>query len=341
MVTLEDAQASNAKIATTLPSGMVAVFVGGTSGIGEHTLKRFAEHTKSPLIYLVGRSREAADRITSECARLNPDGRYIFIQSDVSLLNNVSQVCERILSETKTVNLLFQTQGGLQIDTIPSGTTEGLTKAYVLPVTSRILFALSLLPALQRASGLRRVVSVFAAGHEGPFGADDWSGYASRHPLGARGHLASMITMAHSVLARRAPEVSFVHNFPGAVKTPFGKDATGAMVVVRAALALLGPLLLKFRPPEESSVLQLYCATSAAFPPATGEAAGIPLAEGTAVSVGSGGRPGSGSYNVGEVCERVSEGVEKRMVEARENGVEDRLWAHLVGEVKEITGKVY
>lgn len=55
MVTQITAQASNAKIASNLPAGMVAVFVGGTNGIGEHALKRFAQHTKSPKIYLVGR----------------------------------------------------------------------------------------------------------------------------------------------------------------------------------------------------------------------------------------------------------------------------------------------
>lgn len=116
MVTASAAEASNAKIATTLAPGMVAVFVGGTSGIGEHALKSFAQHAKSPKIYLVGRSQEAADRIISECSKLNPDGQYMFIQSDVSLLNNVVKVCERILSETQTINLLFQTQGGLQMD---------------------------------------------------------------------------------------------------------------------------------------------------------------------------------------------------------------------------------
>lgn len=116
MVTLSAAQASNAKIATSLPSGMVAVFVGGTNGIGGDALKSFAAHAKSPRIYLVGRSQEAADRIIAECAQLNSEGQYIFIQSDVSLLKNVAQVCDRILSETKTINLLFQSQGGLQID---------------------------------------------------------------------------------------------------------------------------------------------------------------------------------------------------------------------------------
>lgn len=95
---------------------MVAVFVGGTSGIGEYTLKSFARHTKSPKIYLVGRSQDAADRIALECTKLNPDGDYIFIQSDVSLLKNVQGVCEQILSKEASINLLFQTQGGLQME---------------------------------------------------------------------------------------------------------------------------------------------------------------------------------------------------------------------------------
>ncbi|KAJ4164506.1 hypothetical protein LMH87_006178 [Akanthomyces muscarius] len=337
MVTLSVAQASNASIAT-LPSGMVAVFVGGTSGIGGHALKSFAEHARSPLIYLVGRSQEAADIIISDCTKRNPDGRYIFIQSDVSLLNNVVQVCERILSETKTINLLFQSQGGLQIDK----TTEGLCKAYVLPVTSRILFSLRLLPALQRATGLKRVVSVFAAGYEGPFDESDWAEYGSKHPIGARGHMASMITMAQNTLAKRAPDVSFIHNYPGAVKTNFGKDAKGFMVAVRTALVLLGPLFLKYRSVEESSVVQLYGATSAAFPPANGGAgAGVPLSEGTVVSVGADGRPGSGSYNLDAMCERASDAVERRLAEAKESGAEDRLWAHIVGEIKERTGQDY
>ena len=116
MVTLSAAEASNAKIASSLPNGMVAVFVGGTSGIGEYTLKNFAQHAKKPRIYLVGRSQDAASRIISECTKLNPNGQYIFIQSDVSLLKNVIPVCEQILSKEKCINLLFQTQGGLQME---------------------------------------------------------------------------------------------------------------------------------------------------------------------------------------------------------------------------------
>lgn len=226
-------------------------------------------------------------------------------------------------------------------DTSVIETLEGLSRAYVLPFTSRILFVLGLLPALQKASGLKRVVSVFAAGYEGHFDENHWSEYITKQPIKARAHLAAMITKAHNVLVKKAPDVSFIHNYPGGVRTGFGKDAKGAMILARMALALLGPLLLKYRSPEESSVLQLYSATSAAFPPTTGDAVGIPLSEHVSMSVGTDGKPGSGSYNINANCEKVSHSVEKRLAQAKEDGVEERLWAHVLGEIKQITGKVF
>jgi NADP-dependent 3-hydroxy acid dehydrogenase YdfG len=111
MVTLSATEASNLKISSDLPAGLVAVFVGATSGIGEYALKAFAKQAKSPKVYFVGRSQDAANRITAECRELNPAGQYIFIKSDVSLLKNVDTVCQQILAKEDSINLLFQTQG--------------------------------------------------------------------------------------------------------------------------------------------------------------------------------------------------------------------------------------
>lgn len=111
----------------------------------------------------------------------------------------------------------------------------------------------------------------------------------------ARGpHISSMITMTNDVMARQAPDVSFVHNYPGAVKTPFGKDAKGMIAVVRSIFNFIGYFDIKYLPLDECGALQLYCATSSRFPPAAGDAAGVPVpdditvARGTDVEVGSG-----------------------------------------------------
>ncbi|KAH8659939.1 putative short-chain dehydrogenases/reductase [Xylariales sp. PMI_506] len=336
MVALATIRESNSKIATSLPAGMVAVFVGATGGIGEYTLKEFAQQTKSPRVYLVGRSQDAADRIVAECSKLNPDGQYTFIQSDISLLKNVNSVCQQILAKEESINLLFQTQGTIVMEK----TTEGLAPAYVLPITSRILFALNLLPAIQKASSLKRVVTVLAGGYEGPFYENQWSEYAVKKPFKSRGHLSSMVTMTNNVMARQAPDVSFVHNYPGAVKTNFGKDAKGALMAVgRVAFKILGPVILTFLSPDECAAMQLYGATSARFPPSEGEAVGVQRAKDVPIARGTDGKLGSGSYTINFDGENVSLDVDKHLAKAKADGVEERLWAHILNEIKDKTGK--
>lgn len=119
MVSLKDSQLSNARIATTLPPHLVAVFVGATSGIGEFSLKEFAKDANKPRIYIVGRSQEAADRILAELKVLNKEGEYNFIKADVSLINTVDEVCEDIKKKENSINLLFLSQGALHMHRMP------------------------------------------------------------------------------------------------------------------------------------------------------------------------------------------------------------------------------
>jgi NADP-dependent 3-hydroxy acid dehydrogenase YdfG len=121
MVSLSNVQLSNSLISSTL-TRLVAVFVGATSGIGEITLKKFAKHSRQPRAYFVGRSQNAADRIVAECKALNPQGEYIFIKADVSLIRVVDKVCEQIKAKEKALNILFLSAGVPSMDrssTIP------------------------------------------------------------------------------------------------------------------------------------------------------------------------------------------------------------------------------
>lgn len=115
MVNYAAVQASNALIPSTLPPGLVAVFTGATSGIGEYTLLAFAKHAVKPRVYFVGRSQEAANRITSECKAVNPEGEFIFLQADTSLIKNVDKVCEEIKEKEEKIDLLVMTQGTLSL----------------------------------------------------------------------------------------------------------------------------------------------------------------------------------------------------------------------------------
>lgn len=113
MVALFDIIASNACIASTFPSHFVAVFVGGTSGVGEYTVKKLAKYAPKSRVYIVGRCQESADRIIRDCEELNPDGKFTFIQADVSLLKNVDDVCCQIKAQETAINVLFLSQGSM------------------------------------------------------------------------------------------------------------------------------------------------------------------------------------------------------------------------------------
>ena len=116
MVSLSVVRSSNSLISSALAPGLVAVFVGATSGIGEITLKKFAKYSRQPRAYFIGRSQDAADRIAAECKALNPEGEYIFIKADVSLVRVVDEVCKEIKAKEKLVNILFLSAGVPSMD---------------------------------------------------------------------------------------------------------------------------------------------------------------------------------------------------------------------------------
>jgi NADP-dependent 3-hydroxy acid dehydrogenase YdfG len=116
MVSISQIQASNALIPSTFPSRLVALFVGGTSGIGEITLKKFAQYSHQPRVHFVGRSQDSAERIVAECKALNPEGEFIFLRADVSLIRVVDEVCKEIKAKEKFLNLLFLSQGVMSMD---------------------------------------------------------------------------------------------------------------------------------------------------------------------------------------------------------------------------------
>lgn len=115
MVRLEEVRAGNARIGTELPPGLIGVFAGATSGVGELALKGFAKHAARPRIYFIGRSQEAGERLLVELKELNAEGEYNFIKADVSLMKNVDQVCREIKEKEKVVNVLLLSQGTLNM----------------------------------------------------------------------------------------------------------------------------------------------------------------------------------------------------------------------------------
>jgi NAD(P)-dependent dehydrogenase (short-subunit alcohol dehydrogenase family) len=323
--------ASNA----TLPTHLTGVFVGGTSGIGEYTLKAFARHCQHPKAYFIGRSQAAADRILSELHAINGKGEYLFINSDVGLLKNVDDVARQIAAKEQYINILFLTTGTFIMGV---ETAEGLHHFASIHIHSRTRFIVNLLPLLRAAPDLRRVVSVFAGTKEGPLGNEDLQMRDSNGSLFKfLERITSATTLALEETAKLAPEVSFVHDYPGAIRSNIARGGGMFNLFLRVVMRIRGPFV--WIPDDECGDTQLYIATSARYPPKVLGADGVTTDTSLAIARGTDGEVRSGVYVIDENCEEGSEQVVQLLKSLRESGRDQYVWNHIQEEFSRITGK--
>jgi len=116
MVSSDIIRESNERIKTELSQGLVGVFVGATAGIGCGTVRQFARLANRPRVYFIGRSKDKGVRVAAELKELNPEGEYIFMPADVSLISNVDSVCRQILAKEQSINILFMSMGSVNVN---------------------------------------------------------------------------------------------------------------------------------------------------------------------------------------------------------------------------------
>ncbi|RDW61782.1 uncharacterized protein DSM5745_10454 [Aspergillus mulundensis] len=270
MVSLDKIKQANSTLKSYGP-GLVGVFVGGTSGIGEATARSFVRHAVSPRIYLIGRNEAQASKIIADFKALNPESTTTFLKCEVSLLKNVDEVCTEIQKEEKVHVLLF-TSGSM-----PSRkrdeSAEGLDKTLALHYYARMRFIANLLPQLTAAAspiegegerqgetkpGLASAISVLEPGGEGEMIRDDLSLKTHYSLSNARTHAITMTRLSLSHLATSNPTVSFTHSFPGVVRTGIIRDMGLAVrLAIRALWVLARPWMVTV---AESGERHLYAA---------------------------------------------------------------------------------
>lgn len=91
----------------------VAVFVGGTSGIGKITLADIAGLGIGFKAYVIGRkeSEQSFKPFLEELHQAKPNANVIWVEGQVSLLSEVKRVCDHIKTLESKVDLLFMTTG--------------------------------------------------------------------------------------------------------------------------------------------------------------------------------------------------------------------------------------
>ncbi|PGH15520.1 hypothetical protein AJ80_05537 [Polytolypa hystricis UAMH7299] len=348
MVSLQTVQAHNATLKSLAP-GLVAVFVGGTSGISLSTALALARHTSSPKIYLIGRSQSAADSAIASMKSINPSVQPTFLQSDISLLKNVDSVCAEIAAKEKKLNLLFMTPGYMTLKGRDE-TAEGLDRKFSLHYYARMRFISNLLPLLITAAQedpssdsantrLSRVVSVLdphVAVRAGGSGTLDFSDLSLKNTFSLQkcgAHASLMGDFFLEGMAQRHRHTSFLHTYPSGVATGVMRELPGGGVLA----AVLKPLLRAFMVPiQESGERHLFAATSGRYPPKA-EGEGM---EGD-VAVGSDGTKGSGSYWVSWDGEVFPEN--KKLGKTREEGAVEKVVQHTDEVFKQVCeeGKTY
>ncbi|TVY91062.1 Oxidoreductase, partial [Lachnellula willkommii] len=332
MVALDIVHASNTRLRELGP-GLVALFVGGTSGIGEFTLKAFVQNTISPKVYIVGRSAPAAERIIEECKAINKDGKVEFLQANVTELAEVDRVCKEIEKKETKINLIVQTQGNLTL----AGrleSPEGIDRKFTLNFYSRMRFIQNLRPLLKTATTtaphFSRTLSVLSAGHgEGKLDFNDLELKNNYSGTRCATHTITMNSIMVEEFAARDQGTTFAHSYPSVVNTGIARELP---VWARASLTLFKPLLLPFMVSvEETGARQLFIATSGLYPPAkpAGDlASGVPAPKGLETMNGADGQVGSGGYLVNWNDDIARSKILK---EYRDKGVGKTVWEHTMG----------
>ncbi|RAH69908.1 short-chain dehydrogenase/reductase [Aspergillus aculeatinus CBS 121060] len=324
MVSIATVRENNSAITGLYGSGLVGVFVGGTSGIGESTARAFIRSTHASRAYLVGRDQARASRIIEELQQMHPDAQITFIKSDVFLLREVDEACRTIQQNEDKVNILFLSPGTGTMKGRDE-TAEGLDKKLSLHYYSRMRFVANLLPQLQKAGAattadgngppLSRVVSVLEAGHEAALQLDDLPLQTHYSLRNCAKHATTMTSVAMEHLAAAYPQVSFVHSFPGLVRTRLDRDFG---TVTKCALAAVMVLAKPWETPlGESGERHLFAATGLRFP-----ARGLGQNGGREVAQGSDGDAGSGEL----------------MRQYRAGGVRERIWKHTLDVFAAVRG---
>ena len=318
MASLAEVRAHNSTLKNLAP-GLVAIFVGGTSGISLYTAREFARNTRSPHIYLIGRNETEATRISQELKTINPTSTIDFIKKDVSLLRKVDEACKEIKEKEKKVNLLFMTIGILTLSGRDE-TEEGLDKKQSLHYYARMRFIQNLSPLLTAAaneadpnSTLSRVVSVYDPflGRSNKPNFSDLSLKSSFSLRNCSNHSSAMQNFALERFARLYPQTSFIHKQPGAVQTGLGKQP-----LWKPLYFLLKPLLVDRK---ESGERHLFAATAPRYAPRA-------KANDEGVVQGADGVTGSGSYHLNWSCEAYGDCETAK--EMRDSGAEEKIWTH-------------
>ncbi|KAJ6496244.1 NAD(P)-binding protein [Mycena sanguinolenta] len=226
----------------------VAIFVGGTSGIGQGMAEAFARHTKGNAhIVLVGRNRAAAEAIIQTFPKPTlPGATHEFIECDITLMKNVHRVAGELQARIPKINFLVLSTGVMTTNG-RNETEEGIDRKLAVHYYGRWRFIRDLVPAMESAHQAgedAKVISVMSAGQGGELDLDDLGLKKNFSLTNAASATGTYNDIMVNDFAARYPGLSFLHSYPGFVATPLLKASDSR--VLRITYGVLMPILSPF-----------------------------------------------------------------------------------------------
>jgi NAD(P)-dependent dehydrogenase (short-subunit alcohol dehydrogenase family) len=308
MVSLQTVHQSNTGVAN-LPKGLIVLFIGATSGIGQSALQHFVQHASSPHIYTVARPSAVASHETflSSLRQSNTAGTFNLITADVSLVAEIDKIVSDMTQKETKLDILFMSPGFMAFEG-RKDTREGLDPSMTTRYYSRLRAVQQLLP-LRKNAPSPRIVSVLGGGIEPPINEHDLDlrEAANWSVWNATWHTATMGTLALEWLTHENPRLSIVHWLPGPVATPglakakkYGMSPPNQMSV------------------DEAGARALFLATNDRYAVQGGGL--VPVPEGLSEAKKSGG----GIFLINPQCESTDN--ERRLSDMRRRGVDEKVW---------------
>ncbi|CDO75656.1 hypothetical protein BN946_scf184941.g9 [Trametes cinnabarina] len=238
----------------------IAIFVGGTSGIGRATAEAFARYTKGNAhIIIVGRNEAAANSLISSFPKPTaPDAVHEFVSCDVSLIKNVQATTKSLVARLPKLNFLVLSPGLLNLKG-RDDTAEGIDRRLCLHYYTRWKFIHDLLPLLRKAKDAgedAKVMSVLAPGHGTSVDLNDL-GLKKNYTFAKAGMTSPTYTdLMMQTFSEQNPDLSFIHIYPGIVRTPLLKTSHPVLRYLNPLTsALLYPVSVS---PEDCAEYMLY-----------------------------------------------------------------------------------
>jgi NAD(P)-dependent dehydrogenase (short-subunit alcohol dehydrogenase family) len=154
----------------------VALFFGGTSGIGQAMAEQLAQQTNGRAhIVLLGRNQTAAEKIISSFPKTDAStppeeaSNYSFVKVDATSMAEVRQVTSQLASQLSKINFIIATAGFMSTKGRDE-TPEGIDRKLACNFYARFRFIHDLAPLVEKAATEGEntgVMSVLGAGRGG------------------------------------------------------------------------------------------------------------------------------------------------------------------------------